>query len=277
MTIVKVRKFFINAAGFALALTLVTPASDAASGTTTAKKDEVVPSWTDKIRLSYYGEFEGPAIGAFTSRKPTARGEQGDPIDLYNSVSLGYMVGDGYKLYAQGRAQINAEGGNTLQGVNPRIGISKGDLIKIGDFSVFANLTNQFSVFSGDYWLAPGSFQITSLPLGRFTLGTYSDMRAFFYRGPVGTGKNDLALYLAPYVNYKLTPTLAASAWYEMAAVHKGGQGLTFDDDGTNLSLGMSWDLSEKFNLTPYLRMYTGDVVSLESTQFLMQISATIL
>jgi hypothetical protein len=277
MTIAKLRKLFMTAGGFALALTLAAPASNAASGTTTAKKDEVIPSWTDNVRLSYSGEFEGPAIGNFTSRKPTARGEQGDPIDLYNSLSLGYMVGGGYKVYAQGRAQLNAEGSNTLQGLNPRLGISKGDIIKIGDFSVFANLTNQFSVFSGDYWLAPGSVTVTSLPLGRFTLGTTTDLRAFFFRGPVGTGKTDLAMYLSPYVNYKLSPTFTASLWYEMAAVHKGGQGLTLDDDGTALSLGLSWDLSEKFNLTPYLRMYTGDVVSLESTQFLMQISATIL
>jgi len=110
-------------------------------------------------------------------------------------------------------------------------------------------------------------FQVSTyqVPDSRLAFGLYTSERINFY-GPKGYGP-DMALYLGPNLAYTVSPSVALICLYEMGASHQyGDESWALGNDGTDLEPGVSIDLTPRLNVSPYLNLYTGNRVSLQST-----------
>lgn len=249
----------------ALALVAALSAGQAlAANTSTTTEKEL--GLLDKVSLGNLTYAIGPSLAEpLNSQTVNADGEKDGAIYLKNYTTLGYKVGESTKVYTQPVWVAEITRGGSLSMKDQRvIGISDSKLINSGKFNLYANATLEMPLYRWNdtsRLIAPGSFQITSYTLGKFTVGTYTAARAYTYRGAGGTDTQDLALYFEPYVNYTFNDTVGIEAGYEMDAKHSRGTNLLTASnwlaDGTEAHLGVPITaISGKLDIQPYLSFH---------------------
>ncbi len=158
---------------------------------------------------------------------------------------------------------------------DPAVKLSHSKLISSGTF----NLATDLRVYPGllgstrnkDQYFAWRTTQNMNyeIPGTRLTVGSVSYIRQYVM-GPQGaavgsSGKpsTDFLGYWGPNVNYQLTPKVALTALYELYPVHKlgGGFGLASISQGYPMDFepGVSIDVTDTFNVSPFLNIYPTD------------------
>jgi hypothetical protein len=92
-------------------------------------------------------------------------------------------------------------------------------------------------------------------------------------------GQSDLSAYLSPNATYKLTSKLSATAEYELNAAHLRTQPTSKDwnEDGTDIHLGLAYDITDSLSVNPYLQLLPGGRMNADTSSIGMFINGTIL
>lgn len=241
----------------------------------------------ERFRLSYFGEFSGPAIGNVTSNQasPTGLGDAG-PIDMYNQVTVGWMLTNKVKLYLQPRFMIVPVAGNDFgTWMDPRLGVGHGAIIDTPNFKINGIVDVQLPMSNASQAdaiiMVPRIAQTAtwSIPNSRWTLGADYFVRWHMSRNPNYEGI-DLRFYGGPFVGYQISPTFSMSLLYEINAAHYRDEPLSVirrtGDNSTDLYLSASWDVTPKFNFTPFLKFFPHDRLAADATMLGFQTTATI-
>jgi hypothetical protein len=264
----------------------------------TALGDNLMQTLHDKVEFAYFGVYRGGAVGdPGNSYQPDINGNAGPDAgaqSLENYVTLGYkpakdwMVGIVSHFFYNGAAAPDQNGtGEQLnagfQVMNPQFVISKAKLIDRGELKVKGYLYAEIPVTHYDYIGQTGHDMATSIAPtanitydfrdSRFSVGTYTYIRGYV---PGSSSPDDLRTYrfvAAPYGNYQITPTVAATMWVDLIDIRRHGGSPFFSAYGMvseegDIEPGINWDVVPgKLSVNPILNIYTGNP-TLASTSF---------
>ncbi len=228
-----------------------------------------------RFNLSLLTIFYGPSIRNPSRLQPNLAGEPDPdrPVNLRSFVNLGYNFSD--RLAVTGTAywayQPFLDQKVLLQ--DPFIRFSDASLVREGPFNLYGDFRVHFGVSSSsrqaDQYFGLQTVQVATyeIPESHFSFTASGALRSNIF-GKYGYGY-DLEMYLGPSVNYQISPTLLATLLYEMRASHifgtKFGQ---LTNDGTDLQPGLSWEVTPRIMLNPYLNLLTGGKINLNTTTF---------
>ena len=226
-----------------------------------------------KYSLNYFGILYGPSVQDPSSFQPTINGEPDPerPVIMKNFLWVNYNLTNEIAVAPSAYFIYQPVLGQQVELRDPFLRISHSSVLHTEQFNLYADIRWHIPVsnFSRESDLRTGiqTYQVASytIPSSRFTFGAYVSERVNFY-GRRGNG-NDFELYLGPNVNYQLSPKVALTMLYEATASHAlGDPAFQFNNDGTDLEPGVSWDITQNLNFNPYLNFYTGGKVNLRST-----------
>jgi hypothetical protein len=243
---------------------------------TTEESTEYTPSFN----VNYSAIFFGPALKGPRSYQPTISGDidLDRPVVLKNFIGVGYNITNDIAITGTGYWIWQPIGKQQVELLDPFVRISHNSLVHQGNF----NLYSDFQIHPGvsalsrqnDVLFGLQSVQVATYALenSRITLGTYASSRFNGY-GKKGYG-NNWEFYLGPNVSYQLLPELTFTLLYEMRGSHSVGRRLmSFNNEGTDLEPGLSWDVTPRLNVNPYLTIQTGGKVNLSSTAIGMMVN----
>lgn len=248
--------------------------ADASSATSEAKTSSLL----DRVALRYDIDYEGgPLTRPLSGAKPdeNSGGIGSSPVEMENAFTISYALSETIKadLITEWNIYPFREKGMSLE--DPAARIKNSSLFTAGDLNVYADvrLYAPASQASRKATALPylGTLQITSykVPGSRLTLGAVTWAAGVIHRDrAVARAKEgwDLDLYIGPFFKYRISPTVAASATFDLGATHLVGQS-GIGDVYNDLILTTSWDFSPGMNLSPYLNIQTGNRIALDSTQ----------
>lgn len=259
---------------------------------TAVESGEEPTSLLSRFAMSYYGIFYGPAIEGTSKYQPTQQGINNTdaPILLKNYLFLGYSIDDNLAFGVTGLfdyvpVKVNEQG---ISWRDPYLRLVNVHLLQSGNFNLLGDLryhipvskgTKPGQVLSRDQDLLGGveTFQVATYQFDNspFSIGTYASARVNLY-GSQGFG-NDMEFYLGPNVTYQVTPSLAFVLLYEANAAHVyKDKSFSFVNEGTDLEPGISWNITPRLNVNPYLNLYPSNL-TLRSTSMGMTLSFQLL
>jgi hypothetical protein len=226
-----------------------------------------------RLSLSYLAIFYGPSLQNPHRLQPKLSGEPDPdrPVNLRNFLNLGYAINQTLSLTgtAYWSYQPYLEQKLTLQ--DPFIRLSDTSLFQMGNFNLYADLRVHFGTSASsrqnDQYFGVQTVEVATyvLPDSPLTLALYGALRGNVF-GKHGNGY-DLEMYLGPNINYQITPKLLATVLYEMRASHIYGAKVgVLNNDGTDLQPGVTWEMTPKFMINPYLNLLTGGKINLKTT-----------
>ena len=230
--------------------------------------------------MSYYAIFYGPSVQDPSLLQPNERGEQSAdrPLLLKNYLTLGYDFNREVEMSATAYGTLVPVAGHSAVLHDPYLRIAFNSIAHTDKINLYGDVRLHLptSTDSKNADLRSGIqlFQITSMipSDSRFGFGIYTSERVNFY-GPAGNG-SDLVLYVGPNISYQVSNSIALTTLYEMGASHTyGDETWGLNNDGTDLEPGVSWDITPNLNVNPYLNIYTGNQVTLQSTSIGMTLS----
>jgi hypothetical protein len=216
-----------------------------------------------KFNATYVGIFYGPSVSKPTSFQATQDGvpEADKPVMLKNFLGLGYNLTDHVRVTPTAYWQWMPTGGGAYSVQDPFLKLSDDAIFSTEEWNLYADLRYHVPTSAWSHATdVNGSVQsvqvLTFLPQGtRYMFGLLSSEREYFY-GPKGQG-NDVELYVGPNVNYQLTPSVQLTMLYELNAVHiYGAKTNNIQGDGNDLEPGLSWDITPRVNVHPYLNLF---------------------
>jgi len=235
----------------------------------------VAPSLLDHFTSSYVGIYTGGSLskpGQSFSPDTDGNPDPTMPQQMENLLGVFYKLSPTAKVGAQAHFFYSPVDNKNITMMDPLLQINDSALIVSGNFKLggytraylpaTAESTDKGRILQMRFFLNPNY----DVPGTRISLGAYSYAQPAAFKSS-GTGTTFLG-YLGPYVNYQLTPTVAISALYEMAASHKKNKdGFTdLDNAGTDFEPGVSWDITPNLTLNPYLNIYTGNRITSDNT-----------
>ncbi len=220
----------------------------------------------------YFGLFFGPSV-----TNPTARYQPGfngaldpsRPVVLKNYLNLGYALGDSIQMAVTAPWTMSLIDNETFVPRDPSFRISHASIMSSGSFNLYGDVRLFFPVSSQsraeDLLFAMQTFVFPSVETGDWMFSVWGSARANFF-GKQGFG-NDLELYLGPNASLQVSPKVAVTLLYEMGASHVfGARPFDFVSDGTGLQPGVSWDINENVNVSPFLNIPITQAPSLDTT-----------
>lgn len=264
----------------AFAQTAPAPSTTSSTLTSTNTVAETLPSFRDKLILSYYGVFSGPSLGKLSSYNPDISGDEGSPMNVDGALSIGFKpithmttsVGVPFVYQPVLKQTV------TVNDLYLRLGY--GQLINKGNFNLGGGVRvyAPTSVKSKERGQRAGTrFEgVASYAFGNtgLDLGLYSFVRNnYFKQGGKGTA---LSFYSAPFMNYKLTEKLSATLWVDLIQLGQSTESSTMKNDPITAQTGLNWDISNKLSINPYINLYPR-TPTLDSSSFGMILSAKVL
>lgn len=246
--------------------------------TSTLSAKTVAPKLIDKLTISYLNVFYGPSIAEPIARvqpdSTTGALDPSSPLLMKNYLSVGYKINDRLTLSPTAYWLWEPVEPHTFTIRDPYVRLSNSKFLSSGKLNVAADvrLAAPVSEASRDVnrITTIASKQIATYELGKVTAGvvTYG---AFHLQTKsltsAGKGAKNLEFYAGPNVEYKLLPTLSATLLYEVGMSHLQGASLgSFNNDGTDLEPGLSWDITPSINFSPFLDFKTGQRVAADTT-----------
>lgn len=236
---------------------------------------------TSPLFLQYYGILFGPALKNTSAYQPTPTGgtDPNFPVQIKNFLGFGYNLTDEITITPTAYWIWRPVLGQKLTLMDPFIRLSHSRLINTDHFNLYGDFRVHFGVSStsrqNDYLTGFQTFQALSyIPGddGSVILSLYGSARYNVF-GKQGRG-SDVELYLAPHLTVEIVPSLAFTLLYEMQAIHLFGARVgTLDNDGTDLQLGLACEITPELNINPYINLYPGGMMNLESSSFGMTLS----
>lgn len=250
----------------------------------------------DKLELSYFGDYRGGNAGNYGSGlQPDSNGIQDDtsPQGLESYVTTGikpakdWMVGVTTHFFDNEADSAGPKGQSvgSFEMMNPSFVITKKNLITANGFALKGYLYSQVPVSSYDYISQPGHNMVTTIQPTinmtydikgtRWTLGTYAYYIDYVAGSDTPDGLRTYKLYVAPYVNYQITPTVAGTVWVDLIQATRA-QGTGFiagmSNPTADIEPGVNWDvIPGNLSLNPMLNIYPGHA-TLASTSLQMVI-----
>lgn len=272
----------------------VSVAAPATGGVTAAKSSSVWSKVGENLRMSYYGMLTGPSLtdpSATTAPTPLTE-NGGDPLNLFNSISLGYMVTPKIKTYVNPRFIWTFVEGQKFEMNDVRLGISHSSLLRDGGYNLAGRSYLMTPVSSTAIknkmlgGIAIGSTQSLSFPHSRWSLGLELDLRYFQFTDPnTAPGGNNLVLVGMGSIAYQINNRLEAAAYLDFGTRHPRNVGLfeghSLVSDSTALRAGVNWTAldngRQNLVVSPQLMWYTGGKVAPETTTIVMEIAGSVL
>jgi hypothetical protein len=226
------------------------------------------------LNINYFTIFYGPSVKNPGSFQPTRDGQADveHPVLLKNFFNVGYDLTDHVAVTGTGYWIWRPVRGQSFEMRDPQLRISHNELVNFSTYNLYGDIRAHFGVSdlarSNDEIFSLQAFQIQTCQIGasRLTAALYTSERPYFY-GKRGFGP-DFELYVAPALIFQVTPKLSSQLLFENNWSHTFGDrtvGLNFD--GNDLEPGVSWDLTNWLNISPYLHLYP-KTLSLASTSF---------
>jgi hypothetical protein len=237
-------------------------------------------SLMDRLDLTYFMIFFGPSVTQPSDYQPTATGtpDPNRPVLTKNFLTLGYNVSDQVQVSASGSFTFVPTLGQEFIMKDPYLRIAHNSLISTDNFNLYgdfrvhmpvtfesrnADMLAGFQVFNIAWYQFPGS---------RLAAGLFTSARLNVYGG-LGEG-DDVELYVGPNLYYQLASNVALTLLFESGTSHKySTPAFQFATDGTDIEPGVSWDITPKLNVAPYLTILTDGGVSLKKTSIGMTLN----
>lgn len=259
-----------------------------ASGTSTAAAP-AAPEQTrfiDRLGVSYTGIYEGTSILApLETHQPSATDKVGGaPIDIRNLLGVSYRHSPSLTVSATAFVMLLADlekGGVTSQVRDPYVTVTMPNVINTSVFSYttgvryFAPVSTP-SVDAGSLGTLRSSHVLSlQVPNSRFSL-SWSNFAQVRLLNTSATGASELLVYTAPNLMYQVSPSVSVNVLYEaLASMDRNTRG--FISGGTDLEPGVSWDITPRINLNPYLDIKTSGDMRLETTSINAALSVRLL
>lgn len=269
--------------------TVATPdaanASVANTGTPAYKK--IMDRMSVTFAGTYYGNSAGQIANPYmpneygvTSRKAS------NTMFFDNVLPMLYKINDsGLVAGASFNTMYSPVIGRGVTIKDPYVKIGHKKLITNGGFSFGADLREYIPISTDAHnknrqsMLRSVQYTNYDVPNSKWSFNCISSAYRFIY-GENG-GSDDPKWYgvINPNVNYQVLSKLGIWGGYEMDFFHANGDAGPFrwNNDGTYLYLGLSWDVTSKFNFSPYLSVRPGGAVNADSTQLTANFSYVIL
>ena len=121
----------------------------------------------------------------------------------------------------------------------------------IADFRVFLPVTT--TAHNAGLTTGIQSFQVSTIKFGqsKWSIKNYSSLRYNFLKA--NSKSNDILFYLAPNLNYGITPSFAASLFYGINLSHKVKDPFRWKTDRHYVGPGISWDITPSLNFSPVI------------------------
>jgi hypothetical protein len=265
----------------ALATTLLAAGSAFADATpTNTSSTKAKNGILDRISASYTNVFYGPSVGTWDMKHmpdyTTGDAVMGQPLMSKNYLSLGYKVNNNLSLsgtfytYSYYADSLSPAGVVTRHaGVRLADSYVKATIPKAyhqGNFNlavqalITAPLSDNSKATSRITFAAAKQLFSYEVPKSKMTLSleTYEEAHLYSNRHKAASvnGTYDLDFYTGPTVAYQLSPTVSVSALYEFETHRKvGAHGMDFDTNYMDIEPGVSWDITPRINLNPFLNL----------------------
>lgn len=253
----------------------------AQASTSTTEVETRVPGLKDKLVLNYWGAYNGPALQGASAYTPSSQSGRGDAQNLDGYVTLGYKPADTlmtgvaipflYEPTAAGR-------GIVMKDLFLRVARSKViDRQRLHlDLSGRLYLPTTAESRAIGYLAGIRAEQNLTydLPNSALKLGSYSYVKVNQYQGQ-GSGGTPLTFYVAPYANYKLSPSVTATLWTDVVQLKqaRGNRFLDMKNDPIDVQPGVNWDVSENVSVNPYINLFPENL-SLKTASLAMIVTA---
>ena len=266
-----------------IASQLLAAASHAAAPAPTASttSTETVPSLREMTWASYSGYFSGPSLANPSIHTlDTSTGDMTDMEGVDHVFTLGVSLPKNKKIAITGNFRFLSEFGGAGNSVrDPWLALKNGSVYSNGKFNLsmdvraYIPVTSYERLYTSIRTTQTATYQANS----RITLGMQSFLRGYVNRADLG-GKNG-DLFVSAFSNYAINDKIALTAWSDLVQHF-----YTFGKDGVDLSaniaLGVSYDITPRWNINPQLIMVPSAVSlgnALEKTALTASISGKLL
>ncbi|MFZ9596005.1 MAG: transporter [Bdellovibrionia bacterium] len=228
-----------------------------------------------KILLNYLGIYRGASLQNLSSpSQPTVSGEEdpSNPQVLDSFLTVGYKLEEDWALGMTGHfkyalAQDPLSSSQNLSLLDPVLMVQKNHLVSQGGFNLNGKLTLELPVSSEDslqhYHLAtavtPTIMASYTVPETSLTLGAFTFLRAYVPGSDVSDAAMTYRIFMAPHLNYQITPTFAATLWVDLltATRYRGRPFFTgMEAETMDIQPGFNWDITRSISLNPVLNIY---------------------
>jgi hypothetical protein len=247
--------------------------------------NQELSKWSVRFDSIYFGASVSDPGGLNSPSDTSQDGGQADRVFIRNQPALGYFITPDLLVGAVTRVDLfpthQVDYGfedSYLRLQAPKL-VNRGDFNMLGDFRVYLP-TAQYQQNNGEvFGIQTRVVPSYVIPNSRWTLAMVLYHQWTFHSSKVDEvdayAKNayDSEIYAGPNVSYQLTPTLAFTALYEFDAVQLANTPVgtyisdTHSSNGyTDFEPGLSWDVTPNVNISPFLNMYPGSNMSLDTT-----------
>ncbi|MCC7442058.1 MAG: hypothetical protein IT285_10505 [Bdellovibrionales bacterium] len=254
--------------GLALVALTAAPAFAADSAKSVASQKSLLSEMLSRTSVKLSGEAYGPTLSDAGSRQLDAAGKKREEnLSIYHSHYVEYAVGEAkaFKVFVNPRFFATPLFGGSYVADDLRIGVKNGSIYKRGNFNLYTKLdakipTTDASIDQGRL-ISPGITAIAAVdvPKTRLTLESWLMSRMNTYTTNNATDdKGALGFGFAQNVSYRLSPSLATSLYVEYYGASKMADvgAMSVGEEGLYAKTYLSWDVSSKVNLSPYLQFY---------------------
>jgi hypothetical protein len=251
----------------------------------TSNGSSALSKWSLRFDSIYFGASVSDPGGLNSPSDTEQDGGQADRVFIRNMPSIGYYLNPNLLVGAVTRVDLfpthQVDYGfedSYLRLQSPKL-INNGAFNMVGDLRVYLP-TAAYQQANGEvFGIQTRIVPSYVVPNSRFTLAMVLFHQWTDHSDKVDTvdsyAKNawDSEVYLGPNISYQMTPTLALTALYEFDAVQLANTPMgtyvsntTSGNGYTDFEPGLSWDVTPNVNISPFLNMYPGSNLSLDTT-----------
>lgn len=206
----------------------------------------------------YFGVLYGPPIQSISA----LQGRDGTPLNIRNFLSWSTRIDPETKLGITASWNWRPVFGQDLTLRDPFLKIAKPSAWSSGDLEWYTDLRLHLPVTAAsrqrDLWLGIQSFNSFDWSTSQGGAGIYASVR-YNQLGALGVG-DEWEFYVAPHVHWQALSNVSVGAlleWGGGAPFEAESAGIIFSD-GFSLEPGISWDVTRRLNLSPYLDIPLG-------------------
>jgi hypothetical protein len=255
--------------------------------------------FSDRLKIGYFGVLTTPhfddmekgqwrnaAISPELGNAPKGEHKNQDtwPTNMWNQISFNYNFGAKMNFVINPRFMVPLANGRDMKAPEDRSFIMLDDFLIGFQGVVYSTDDKKFNL-----WIRPGMRMPTSrasrnsvnsgfgnlsrqLELGanptydfnkKWQLGAFTQWRMWVYEERYNWSR--FRFYTAPYIQYTITDTTRVQAYYENMYENTkrwksvNGKKPVFQDIWQNVYVGVSHDVTSKFNVFPYISCFVND------------------
>lgn len=270
-------------------------AKTAAVAQSSASAAQVAPSLRERISVSSYALLWGPALSSISPGQsntkigevPDETGAPAGALNIDGQVKVAYKLNSSWKAAMAADLNYVPIMGHDITLLDPSVSISNGKLLSAanGNFTVSSDLRAYAPTSTG----SQAKNQITQLrtnnsfkfqiPNSRWSLGVDTTLRAYLFSTGAkdGDSRSSFRAYAGPNISYQISPKLSAGFLLEGELAHRlGTRGLS-PKGSMDFEPGLSWDVTDNVNVTPFLNLYPTEGVNMRNTTLNVLVAARLL